>query len=218
MLRVEVEPVGGPEPVAQWAADPACPGRRADQGERLQAQSQRSRRWALADHHVERVVLHRRVEDLLDRPVEPVDLIDEQDVPLLQRREDRREVAGSLDRRSRGVLDVDPEFARDDRREGRLAESGWAVQEDMVGGLSPSPCRCQQDRQVGLDLALADVLVQGPRSQGPLDDEVALVFGVCRKDACEIVCHPRRIARRSSYGTDVHMLRGTGHARAGRRR
>ena len=56
---------------------------------------------ALADHHVERVVLHRRVEDLLDRPVQAVDLVDEQDVALVEGGEDRGEVPGPLDRRAR---------------------------------------------------------------------------------------------------------------------
>jgi len=136
-VGIEVEPVGRPEPVAQRSADPARAGRGADDGERLEAEPERPGGRALADHDVERVILHRRVEDLLDRPVEAVDLVDEQDVALLERGEDRGEVAGALDGRARGVLDVDPELAGDDRREGRLAESGRAVEEDVVGGLSP---------------------------------------------------------------------------------
>ena len=138
-LGVEVEPVGRPEAVTQRGADPAGAGRGADDGERLEAEPERPGRWALADHHVERVVLHRRVEDLLHRAVQPVDLVDEQDVALLERGQDRGEVAGPLDRRARGVLHVDAEFARDDRGEGRLAEPGRAVQEDVIGRLSPAP-------------------------------------------------------------------------------
>ncbi len=188
-LRVEVEPVGRPEPVAQRAADPSGAGGGADDRERLEAEAQRPRRRALADHHVQRVVLHRRIEDLLDRPVEAVDLVDEQDVALLERGQDRGEVAGALDGRPRGVLDVDPELARDDRREGRLAEARRAVQEDVVGRLSPALRRRQQHRQVGLDLALADVFVERARPQGAFDDEVALVLEVRREDAREVVRH-----------------------------
>ena len=51
-------------------------------------------RRPLADHHVEREVLHGRIEDLLDRVVEAVDLVDEQDVPLVEVGQDRGEVAG----------------------------------------------------------------------------------------------------------------------------
>ncbi len=99
-LLVEVEPVRGAESVAQRRADPAGAGRRADERERLEAEAERPGGWALADHDVEREVLHRRVEDLLDGPVEPVDLVDEQDVVRLERGQDRGQVARPLDRRT----------------------------------------------------------------------------------------------------------------------
>ena len=136
-LLVEVEPVRRPEPVAQRRRDPPGARRRADDRERLEAQPQAPRRRALADHHVEREVLHRRVEDLLDRAVEAVDLVDEQDVALLEAGEDRGEVARPLDRRAGRVADVHAELAGDDRRERRLAEAGRAVEEDVVRRLSP---------------------------------------------------------------------------------
>ena len=90
-------------------------------------------------------------------------------------------------------LTLTPELARDDRREGRLAEAGRAVQEDVVGGLSPAPRRLEQHRQVGLDLALADVFVERARPQGALDDEVAVVLEVRREDAREVVGHRARV-------------------------
>jgi hypothetical protein len=83
-VRVEVEPVRRAEAVTQRGADAARAGRGADHGERLEAEPQAPRRRALADHHVEGEVLHGRVEDLLDRPVEPMDLVDEQDISLVQ--------------------------------------------------------------------------------------------------------------------------------------
>ena len=107
VLAVEVEAVGHPEAVPERAADPARPRRGADDGERLEAQAQAPRAGPLADHHVEREVLHRRVEDLLHGAVEAVDLVDEQDVPLVEGREDGGEVPGPLDRRAARVADVD---------------------------------------------------------------------------------------------------------------
>ena len=175
VVGVEVEPVGRPEPVAERAADPPGAGRRADDRERLEAEPEDRARRALADHHVERVVLHRRIEDLLDRAVEPMDLVDEQDVALVERRQDRGEVPGPLDRRPGRVADVHAELAGDDRRERRLAEAGRAVEEDVIGGLSPALRRLEQHREVGLDLALADVFVERARPKGAFDDEVHLV-------------------------------------------
>ena len=66
---------------------------------------------------------------------------------------------------------------------GRLAESGRAVEEDVVGRLSPPPGRGQEHRQVRLDLALPDVFVERPRSQGALDDEVTVFLEVRREYA-----------------------------------
>ena len=74
-----------------------------------------------------------------------------------------------------------------------LPRPGRAVEEDVVGGLSPAPRRLEQHRQVGLDLALADVLVERARSQGAFDDEVAVVLEVRREDAREVVGHRTRV-------------------------
>ena len=131
-----------------------------------------------------------------------MDLVDEQDVALLERGQDRGQVAGPLDRRPRGVLDVDAELAGDDRGEGRLAEAGRAVEEDVVGRLSPAPGRRQQHGQVRLDLALADVFVERPRPQGAFDDEVTVVLEVRREDAREVVGHRVRV-----YHAGVHFAR-----------
>ena len=99
---VEVEPADEPEAVPQRARHEPGPGRRADEGEARQVEADRARGRALADHDVELGVLHRRVEDLLDRAVQPVDLVDEEDVALLEVGEERGEVAGPGEHRSRG--------------------------------------------------------------------------------------------------------------------
>ena len=81
---VELQPGHDAEPVAQGRGQEARPGGGADQGERRQVEPDRARRRALADHQVELVVLHRRIEDLLHRRLQPVDLVDEQHVARLQ--------------------------------------------------------------------------------------------------------------------------------------
>ena len=74
------------------------------------------------DDQVELEVLHRRVEDLLDRRRQPVDLVDEQDVARLQVGQQCGEIAAALDHRARGGTEADAHFAGDDLRERRLAE------------------------------------------------------------------------------------------------
>ena len=98
---VVVEPVRHAEAVAERRRQEARARRRADERERRQVERQRPRRRPLADDDVEPEVLERRVEDLLDGAVQPVDLVHEEDVALLERGEDRGHVALALERRAR---------------------------------------------------------------------------------------------------------------------
>src|SRR5690606_40441586 len=65
-----------------WQQARAC-GRPYD-GEAGQSERDRRGTRPLADDDVDPEVLHREVEHLLDRPGEPVDLVDEEDVVLLE--------------------------------------------------------------------------------------------------------------------------------------
>ena len=92
--RVELQPGRNAEPIAQRRRQKAQPGRRADQGKGLQLDPHGARGRAFADHQVQFEVLERRIEDLLDRRVHAVDLVDEQHVARLEIGQDRREVPG----------------------------------------------------------------------------------------------------------------------------
>ena len=93
-LRVETQPHRNAEAVAQRIGEEAGARRRADERERRQIDLDRARRRLLPDDEVELEILHGRIEDFLDRRIEPVNLVDEQDIALLEIGEERREVAG----------------------------------------------------------------------------------------------------------------------------
>ena len=122
-------------------------------------------------------------EDLLDGTVEAMDLIDEQDVAIIERREDRGEVAGAFDGRAGCVPDIHAELTGDDRGERRLAEARRAVKEDVVGRLSPALGSPEEHGEVRLDLCLADVFAQRLEPQRTLDDGVIRLFGIGGQDA-----------------------------------
>ena len=128
----------------------------------------------LAEHHVEREVLHRRIEDLLDHVREAMDLVDEQHVALVQGREDRGQVAGTLDRGARGGADLRTHLGGHDVGEGRLAQAGRAVEEDVIDRLLAVAGGVDQDRQVLLDPILAGELVEAPRPDGRLEGDLVL--------------------------------------------
>ena len=94
-----------------------------------------------------------------------------------------------------------PELARHDRGQGRLAQAGRTVEQDVVGRVPSLAGGPEQDREIGLELALADVLVQRPRPQRPIDDDVSLFLDVRRQDARE-VSHGRARSCRGSYQTE----------------
>jgi len=63
---------------------------------------------------------------------EPVDLVDEQDVVLFQVGENGRQIAGALDDRTRGGLDVHPHLGGDDVGQGGLAQAGRTVEQHVI--------------------------------------------------------------------------------------
>ena len=98
---VVLEPCGPAEAIAQRRGQQAGARGRPDQREARQVESDRARRRPFADQQVELEVLHRRIQDLFDRRRQAVDLVDEEHVARFEVREERREIAGPLDRRAR---------------------------------------------------------------------------------------------------------------------
>ena len=164
--RVVVEPGDEAEAVAQRAGDRAGAGGGAHQREAGQVEADRPGRGALAQHDVELEVLHRRVEDLLDRAGQAVDLVDEQHVALVELGEDGGQVAGPLERRARGDLQVGAQLGGDDAGQRRLAQAGRARR--TAGGRAAWPRRRAASSTIAevlLELGLAHEVGQPPGPQ-----------------------------------------------------
>ncbi len=155
-LGVEVEAQGNAEAVAQGIGEQAGSGGGGDEGEGGQIDADRPRARSGADHQIEGVILHRRIEDLLDVGGEAMDLVDEQDIARLEVGQDGGEIAGLGQHRPGGGAEADAELAGDDLGEGRLAEAGRAEQQDMVERLAAGAGGVDVDAQIGLGLLLAD--------------------------------------------------------------
>ena len=176
-LGVEIEPHRNAEAVAQRIGEQARARGRADQRELREIDLHRARRRPLADDQVELEVLHRRIEDLLDRRIEPVDLVDEQHVALFQIGEQRREVAGLGDHRAGGGAEVHAELARDDLRQRGLAEPRRADEQHVVERLVARARRLDEHRQIGARLLLADELGEPLRPQRGLGGVLLAALG-----------------------------------------
>src|SRR5581483_11953721 len=135
---------------------------------------ERARTGALPDDDVEPEVLERRIEDLLHRAVQPVDLVDEEHVARLERREDRRHVALLVERRPGDLADADTELVAHDLRERRLPQPRRPGEQHVVERLAARLRRRERDRQLLLHALLVDEVGERARAQRALE----LLFGL----------------------------------------
>ncbi len=153
------------ETVAQRRREQALPRRRADEREVRQIDPHAACRRALSDHQVERAILHRRIEDLLDCGGQAVDLVDEEDVALFEIGEQGRQIARFDDDRPRCGAKAHAELARDDLRERGLAQPWRAEEQYMVERLAAGAGRLDEDAQILARALLADELVERARAK-----------------------------------------------------
>ena len=129
--------------------------RGTDEGEMVEINLYRARRRSFVDHDVDTVVLHRRIEILLDDRTQTMDLVDEQHVVGFQTREQSREVTGFVEHRTGSDLKAHTQFIRDDIRERRLTQSRRAEKQHMIQTLTTQFGSLHEDLEVGGHLALA---------------------------------------------------------------
>jgi hypothetical protein len=151
--------------VAQRRRQQAGTGGGADQGEGRQRQGDGAGARSLAEDDGELTILHRRVERLLDRPPEPVDLIDEEDAAWLQRGEEGGDIGLALQRRAGGLHQRHAHLLGDDVGKRGLAEARRPGEQDVIERLVAPPRRLDEDRQLLGDLLLVDEVGEGSRSQ-----------------------------------------------------
>ena len=113
----------------------------------------------LAQHNVDGVILHCRIEHLLHLAVQAVDLIHKQHVPFLEIVENGRHLAGLLNGRTAGDLHAHPHLIGNDSGQGSLAQAGRAVKQHVVQGLAPGPRSVDIDFQSGFQPFLTNIIL-----------------------------------------------------------
>ena len=196
-LGIEIEPDRDAEAVAQRVGQEARARGRAHQRELREIDLDRARRRPGADDEVELEILHGGIEDFLDRRIEPMDLVDEQNVAIFEISEQRGEIAGLGDHWAGGGAEIDAELARQDLRQRGLAEPGRTDEQRVIERFAPRARRLDEHAEIGARLLLADELRQ------PL-----------RAAATARRCRPRGVqgvtqARRCAHGVAVPGRRDT---------
>ena len=128
-----------------------------------------------ADDDIDGIVLHGRIQDLLHRPVQPVDLIHKKNIILIEVGQQRRQIARLFNGRAGGNANIDAHFGSNNACQCRLAQSRRAVQQHMIQRLTATARRLDEHGKVSFCLLLSDVFLQGMRPQ-------RLLLGVLRQE------------------------------------
>ena len=87
---------------------------------------------AFTDDDIDGIVLHGRIQDLLDCTVQPVDLIHEQNIILVEIGQQRRQITRFFNGRAGGDANIDAHFGGNNTRQRSLAQSRRAMQQHMI--------------------------------------------------------------------------------------
>jgi hypothetical protein len=172
--RVVLETRGPAKAIAQWRGEEPGSGRRPNQREVREVQSDRTGAGPLADQEVELKILHGGVEDLLHARGQAMDLIDEEHITGLEIREQGCQVAGALDGGTTGGPQGCAHLVGDHAGERRLSQPRRAVKEHVVETFSTLPGSLDEHPEVLPQALLADHLIEAGGSKALL--ELPLVF------------------------------------------
>ncbi len=98
--RVEIKAGGKTESGPEGAGEHSGPRGRADQREAVQVELHRPGAGTAIDQNIEPEVFHGAVKVFLDNRTEPVDLVDEEDIGLLDAREQAGQITGTFEDRT----------------------------------------------------------------------------------------------------------------------
>ena len=174
-LDAEARPQGR----GQQAA--ACGG--AYERERRQLDLDRTRRRAFVEYDVDFVILHGRVEILLDDRTEPVDFVDEEHVARIEAREQSRQIARLVQHGTRRDAQLRVHLVGDDVGEGRFSQSRRAVQQYVVERVAAHERRLDEDAEIIDDFILPGEGFQLLRADLVFEFEIALGVAYDRHDA-----------------------------------
>ena len=175
---VKFETMDGSETVAEGIGEGTEFGRGTDEGELRKVELERTGGWSFADDDVELVILHRGIEYFLDGFVQPMNLVDEEDITGFEVGEYGSEVADFLDSRAGSDADIYAHFFRDDIGERCLPETGGSVEEDMLDIFSTTMRRLDEEREIRFNLLLTDILREGLWAERIVENDIFILFVV----------------------------------------
>ena len=120
---------------------------------------------SFADHKIEFVIFHRRIEDFFHHRIEAVDFVDEQHIARFEIGEDRGKIACARQHRPRSRAEIYAQFSRHNLRQRGFAKTRRAGEQHMIQRLTAPLGGFDEDGEIFTGLRLADELRQCLGSQ-----------------------------------------------------
>src|SRR5271170_2932668 len=158
LRRIKFQPVHDPKPRTQRRHNQPRARRRPNQRETIQLIRMHPRPRPLPDNQIHAKILHRRIQNLLQRRLQAVNFIQKEKILRLQRSEHRGQVAFFLQQRPRTDLDRRTHFIRQNLRQSRLAQPRRPIQQHVIQRLSARPRRFHRNLQIFFHPILSDVI------------------------------------------------------------
>src|SRR5438874_12133837 len=152
---VIVQPLAHRKTRKQRSSQQTAARRGADQGKAWQLEADTASVRSLIDDDIEFEIFHRRIKIFLDSFLQPVNLIDKEDIALLQIGQQTGEIARFFDGRPTGGLDIRAHGLCDNIGQGRFSETRRAAQQNMVNRFAALFGRGDGDLYPLFDLGLS---------------------------------------------------------------
>ena len=196
---VRLQPSLDAEAVAQGRRQEACARRRPDERERRKLERHDASAGAGSNCDRQPVVLHRRVEGLLERSGEAVNLVHEEHAPRLERRQEGSDVALALERGSGGLHEGNLELGGEDLGERGLAEPRRAGKQHVIECLAARTRGLERHRELLPQGLLPHEVIHQPWAQRAIElvlgDEIGRLhargLAAHRGPAHALACAPR---------------------------
>jgi hypothetical protein len=108
-----------------------------------------------------------------------MDLVDEQNIPVLEIREDGGQITGAFENRSGRGLDFHTKLVSDDVRKRGLTETRRSAEQHVIERFSPAFGGFYEYPQIVLDPVLTDKVLKADRPQAPVKLKIIIMlFGL----------------------------------------
>src|SRR5271155_2522253 len=189
LRRIKFQPVHDPESRTQRRHNQPRARRRPNQRELIQLIRVHARPRPLPDNQIHAKILHRRIQNLLQRRLQSVNLIQKEKILRLQRSEHRGQVTFFLQQRPRADLDRRSHLIRQNLRQRRLAQPRRPVQQHMIQRLTPRARCFHRNLQIFFHPILPDVIGKLLRANAGLYARILI----------------ERLPRNNSFSTVRHL-------------